>query len=259
MLDLIPPKLYVNGFPKAGLNLAVRMALPMFPDSAIEETVWFGTNAWVTERGRLDEAADILGKIEPATYLMGHTGHLPELEQLLNELKILMLFVYRDLRDVVVSQTYHILDDKGGMLKHPGRNLYSTDKHEVMLQCINGIENYPGVFERWETYEPWLDVPAVFSVRFEEMIKKPQWVAKRFFEWIYEITIAETGEKGAYIDKDLKNCIVDYMVNEMKQKHLSITFRKGKMGSWKREFTPAVAKAFEAADTGGYMERLGYH
>ena len=259
MLDLVPPKLYVNGFPKSGTHLAVRMALPLFPIRAVEETAWFGTNAWTVHRNKLDEAVDKFEQIRPATYLMGHTGHMPELAQLFDALKIAMLFVYRDLRDVLVSQAYHVMDDMDGKLKHPGRHLYDgMTKEEIMLACIEGIGVYSGIFERWKTYEPWFDESFIFPVRFEDMVKKPRWCAKRFFEWIYGITIAEAGATNVYLDKDLQKGVAEEMVFQMQQRQLSSTFRKGKTGSWKREFTPRVAKAFKDADTEGTMKRLNY-
>lgn len=257
MDNIIPPRLYVNGFPKSGLHLAMRMTLPLF-QQAREETVWFGTNAWTTERHNLDNAVDYFEEIEPGELLMGHTGYMPELKDLFNTFHILMLLVYRDLRDVAISQTYHILDDQGGMLNHPWRDRYSTDFDEALLQVIEGMPELPGVVERWETYMPWMELPFVQTVRFEDMIKKPHWAAKRFFEWIYMVAILQSGYEAAYIDKDLKQDIIKGLVFEMGQRHLSPTFRKGKTGSWKREFKPEHVKAFKKTDPDNVLMKLGY-
>jgi len=175
-----------------------------------------------------------------------------------NALQILMMLVYRDLRDVAVSQTHPIIDDKEGALQHPGRHLYSKDFDEVLMDVINGIDEYPGVMERWRTYEPWMSKPFVHSVRFRDMVKKPHWAAKKFFEWIHGVMLIEAGESDGFIDRDLKQSIVEWMVFEMRQTHLSTTFRKGKTGGWKREFKPEHVKAFKETDTDNALLRLGF-
>ena len=252
-----PPPLYVNGFPKAGLHLAIRMAIPLY-EWADKENIWYATNAWTTARHSLDKAVDKLESIKPGQMLMGHTGYLPELHQLFDVLRIAMLLVYRDLRDVAVSQTYHILDDKGGILSHAGRDDYSRDKQEALLQVIQGIERWPGLIERWDVFEGWLDLPFVFPVRFEDMIKKPRWCAKRFFQWIYSAAICKTGEANVYLDQELQKHIIEHMALEMSQKEESTTYRRGKSGEWKREFSPEHVTAFKEADRNNALLRLGY-
>jgi hypothetical protein len=233
------------------------MALPMF-ERASEETVWYGTNAWTTDMYNLELAVDKFEQIKPGTFLMGHTGFIPELRLLFNGLQILMLLVYRDLRDVAVSQAHHIMDDQQGMLNHPGRHLYKGSFDDVLMDVINGIKGYPGVVERWETYEPWMNMPFVHTVRFEDMVNKPHWAAQRFFEWIYGVTLLFAGTDKAYIEKDLKKSIIAWIVAEMSQKQLSSTFRKGKTGSWKREFKPEHVRAFKETDKDNALLRLGF-
>lgn len=254
---LEPPPLYVNGFPKAGLHLAMNMVRPLY-GWADKDNVWYATNSWTRERYILDKAVDRLGSIKPGTMLMGHTGYLPELHQLFDALQIAMVLVYRDLRDVAVSQTYHILDDKGGLLRHTGRDDYSTDKREALLQVIQGLDEWPSVIERWGQYEQWLGLPFVFPVRFEDMVKKPRWVAKRFFQWIYSLALSKTGEAEAYLDKELQNHLVKHMVLEMGHKESSTTYRRGKTGEWKREFRSEHVRAFKATDKDNALVRLGY-
>lgn len=256
--NIQPPRLYVNGFPKAGLHLAVRMALPLFSSGANGDTVWFGTNAWTVRRDNLDLAVDKLESIRDGQYLIGHSGYLPELEQLFDALRYVVLLVYRDLRDVVVSQTYHILSDNPD-LNHPWKDRYDgLSKEEIMIAAIEGIADMPGIFERWETYKGWFGKPIVHLVRFEDLIKKPYHEAKRFFERIYGVALYKAGIEEAHLDKELKGHIIDDMVYQMKQRHLSVTYRKGKTGQWKREFTPAVVKAFKAADVNNELYQLGY-
>ena len=253
-----PPPLYVNGFPKSGLHLAVRMAIPFY-DAARPNDIWFGTNAWTTYRIKLDQAVDTLGLIGEGQYLQGHMGHLPELAQLFDAYRMLMLFVHRDLRDVVVSQTYHIEATEEEMFHHPWRHLYDGMTHEEkMIAVIQGVDEMPGIFERWETYKGWFGLPFVHAVRFEHLIKMPEREAKRFFEFIYSAAAGRAGMEEFTVDAGLKKSLIAYTVNEMRQRHLSVTYRKGKAGQWRYEFTPEVVQAFKEADTNNELYQLGY-
>jgi len=258
MLKVSPPPLYVNGFPKSGLHLVVRMALPFFKAQRPND-IWFGTNAWTTYRIKLDQAVDTLGSIEPGHYLQGHMGHLTELEQLFDALRMLMLFVYRDFRDVIVSQTYHILATEEQGFHHDGRDRYDgMNKEEIMIAAIQGVEDLPGIYDRWETFRPWLDIPFVHAVRFENLIHMPEKEVRRFMDFIYGAAAGRNGLDYVQIDTGYRKSLVEYTVNEMKQRHLSITYRKGKTGQWRYEFTPAVKRAFKDDPINDELLRLKF-
>jgi hypothetical protein len=51
--------------------------------------------------------------------------------------------------------------------------------------------------------------------------------------------------------------IVKHMIAEAQNKDASVTYRKGKRGGWRDEFTPSVLDAFKKNDPGWLVE-LGY-
>ena len=244
------PRMYINGFPKSGLHLAERMVVSMF-DPVRGDYNWYGTNPWSTERRNLEEAAT-LAVIQPGQYLHGHTGWLKTMEELFIGLEIGMVLVYRDLRDVVVSQAYHILSDSD-MLNHPARDLYSDNLQEVMRDVIVGIDRFDGIFERWDTYAPWLEKDFVFPITYREMLRKPQKAAKRFLE--YSLGLAY--DEDFYIEEGLKEMLIENMVAMLKQR-TSATFRKGKTGGWKDAFTPELVELFKEHDKNNVMVKLGF-
>ena len=253
MVDIQPPKLYLNGFPKSGLHLAQQMVYRMF-DPVNPEDNWYGTNPWTVLKFDLDKAIDKVSAITPGHYLKGHMGYMAELNELFNLLQVVMLFIYRDLRDVAVSQTYHIMNDDGK--SYAPRSQYShLTKDEIMLSVIEGKGILAGVVERWTDYAPWMDLPNVHPVRFEDMIKKPEKVAGEFFDWVYRIAIAED---DLYLQGDVRRESISLMVAEMKKKFERSTFRKGTAGQWKREFTPEHVAAFKEADQDNVLYKLGY-
>ena len=255
--DIQPPKLYLCGFPKAGLHLADRMAVAMLQPWNAENN-WFGTNAWTIKRHRLDDAAFVLGSLKRGYYIKGHLGYLKSFEILFSVLGIAVVFIYRDLRDVVVSQAYHMMSDREDLYL-PGREKYQgMSKEDVMLIAIQGDEVVDPLFDRWETYAGWVDCEWVLTMPFEEMVLKRERAARTFFEYIHDWAMKDSGTTGAMTNTRVRQAIIRCIIAEMSHTEMSPTYRKGKTGGWKKEFTPAVERAFYDADRNGWMERLGY-
>ena len=254
MINLQPPKLYINGFPKSGLHLAQQMIYRMF-DPVNPDDNWYGTNPWTVLKFDLDKAIDKISTITPGHYLKGHMGYMPELDELFTLLDVAMVFIYRDLRDVAVSQTYHIMTDDGKTYAPRSQYSHLTTKDEVMLSVIEGKGIFAGVVERWNDYAPWLDMSHVHSIRFEDMVKKPEKVAGDFFDWVYGLALSRD---DAYLDKTVRRESIDLMVSEMKKKFERSTFRKGTTAQWKREFTHEHVTAFKATDKDNALYKLGY-
>ncbi len=252
-----PPKMYLCGFPKSGIHAADRMAMGMFQESKPGNN-WYGTNAWGVEKHYLEEAAVRLGAVKRGHYIKGHTGYLKSLEAVLVGLGIGLVLVYRDLRDVVVSQAHHILNiDDNAELYHPGSDLYADNLEEIMIQIINGVPGYDGIIDRWETYAQWLERDWILPMRFEDMIKTPERECGRFFDYAYELAKTDSNVVGVLLDTNIRNVAINGMLLEMQQAQMSPTFRKGKVGGWKREFTPETVKAFKAKDN-DWLYKLGY-
>ena len=248
------PRLYINGFPKAGLHLAELMVNTTWKP-VNKKYNWYGTSAWHTEARNL-ETAPKLAVIQNGQYLKGHANYNEYLCEMLIGLEIGMVFVYRDLRDVAVSQAYHILS-KNEELLHPARDFYPDDFDDVLTLVIAGLGEYDGLLERWRKFEPWLDTFWVFSVRYDELLKRPEKAAGRFFEYYYSLALQHAGIDGVKIDKAIKDKMVKAMVSRMKS-HDTVTFRKGKTGQWRYEFKPQHIELFKRYDTDNALLRLGF-
>jgi len=252
MLQL--PRLYLNGFPKSGLHLAELMVRSVF--SPVDKKYnWYATNAWVTESRHLDIAPK-LAVTEQGQYFKGHAGYNEYLKDLLIGLEIGVVFVYRDLRDVAVSQTYHILSDKEQLL-HPAKEIYPKNFDDALTAVIEGLGEYAGIIERWNTFAPWLDKYWVYCVKFEDMIKKPEKVASGFYDYFYQMALLHANIETLTIDKRAKNKSCAHIVASMKERK-SLTFRKGKTGQWKYEFKPKHVELFKKHDTQNVLMKLGY-
>jgi len=253
------PRLYVNGFPKSGLHLAERMVYRMFKP-VTDFNNWWGTNAWETEAHGMDgdyRWASKLASIRPGQYMKGHSGYKEKLHSALADLNVSMVFIYRDLRDVVVSQAHHIAkagpSGSGADLWHPEPELYEGDFEHVMKLVIEGVGPYQGIFDRWDTFAPWMEQDWVFPITFRELVRKPQRAASRFFD--YAVGMAAQGD--VELPKEIKTQVCDDLVHALTTR-VSTTFRKGKTGTWKEDFTPEITELFKARDTNHVMVKLGF-
>ena len=252
------PRIFLNGFPKAGLHLAVLMARSITPDPAIDPP-WagsFGWNSWSNEWLPLSHIMGKLRVLWDGTWLKGHMGYMPEIEQYLYWHGATFGFIYRDFRDVLVSQSYHVTDEDDERFSHRDKDLYrAMDHEERLLACLCGVQQFTGLFDRWALYAPWMNVPWVFKLRYEDMVDKPEQVAREFLNYTWDRTAEGYPEVQASIA--INDDYVAYVVENMQHKELSTTFRKGGHGGWREEFTPKVKDEFKKR-AGDWLVRLGY-
>jgi hypothetical protein len=242
------------------MHLAVRYALGMLTQWDPEDN-WYGTNAWDNEPNVkiLEGAALVLGSVKRGQYIKGHLAYVQAVESVFQILGFGLMFVYRDLRDVIVSQAYHFMseDEVRFIFKH--RDYYQgMSKEEIMLRAINGDENIDGIIERWEKFAGWLDCDWILPMRYEEMVLKRERAAKRFFEYVYNKALEDSGVEVQKLDDRIRKAALHCILAESEQKEMSVTFRKGKVGQWKHEFTPAVKAAFKERDVNNWLIELGY-
>jgi hypothetical protein len=222
---------------------------------------WVGTfdrNAWSTIWDGMERTKVMLEWMTLGSFTKGHIGYHDELVALLREHHIGMLFVFRDLRDVVVSQYYHITSMDRAQFLHPGRDDYLAleDKEAIMVAIIEGLGEWPGIFDRWELYAPWLEVHGVLPLPFEFMRLHQEEAATVLVQWATMLGLYQGNVKAALLPGPLKEQ-VDYIMQGVAQTGNSATFRKGAVGDWREEFTPRVKEAFKANDP-GWLVRLGY-
>jgi len=252
------PRIYLDGFPKSGLHLAVLMVRTIEAQAALDPpwTGSFGYNAWSTEWRPIPQIMAGLRQLRNGTWLKGHLGYRPEIEQYLYWHGVAFCFVYRDLRDVLVSQSYHVISEDDEKFYHPGKDVFRAMGHEErLLACLHGIGPYSGLFDRWELYAPWLHVPWVHHLRYEDMTTDRAGVALGFVRYVFERTA--WGVTNAELVASSMERIAEAVANNMSITSMSPTFRKGGSGGWREEFTSRVKDEFKAK-AGDWLVRLGY-
>lgn len=261
-IEFVPlkPRIYINSFPKSGTNLAKLMTLHMAKRQ--EPLHWLGSfkyHSWTTEWIPSEKLISVIEGQPEGTWMMGHMGYKPELERAFQRMNTCMIFIYRDLRDVAVSQTYHIENEDDDRFKHLDKKLYmDLPTHEDRIQAvIEGIDKYAGIVERWELYAEWINIPWVFPVKYEEIQADPKEVSSKVVDYVIGRTLKSKDGFTFLLGEEYKKSIKKSL-DLAQTTEFSGSFRKGKIGEWEKEFTQSNLKAFE--ETGGniWLERLGY-
>ena len=260
-ISAFPPQYLINGFPKAGLHLIeqmVKQVVPPMDSCHLHTNHWIGTfrhNSWTNEWGNMPRLYYTLARLTAGHYLKGHVGYLPELATFCNRAGIGVIFVYRDLRDVVVSHAHHTLNPSP-LTKHEDKRFFAKMSFDdVLLACIEGIGPYPGIVSRWEQYAGWLDED-VLHVKFEDARADPKGVA----EWIVQYGVKQVTsifEIEVQFGDELAE-LTDKMVAAQARQKESSTFRKGEVGGWREAFKLQHREAFKRIGGADWLVRLGY-
>ena len=254
-------KLMLNGFPKSGLHLLALMCgafLRAMEDEMIN-TIWSGINgAWDLTPLDLNDRLYKLSRLGDGELIFSHSVYNKKLADFLWYCGTGVVFIYRDPRDVAVSQTFHVLSDDDA-LSHPDKQLYrDLGSFDAALEAvIVGIGKYPGVMARWEHYHGWLDVPWVLPVRFEDLrIESVEW-AERIFSYALN-RLAMMFHRTVEVEPESLRAVAEKMVELGNMTDKSSTFRAGRIGDWRSTFTERHVQLFKESDTGGWVEKLGY-
>lgn len=265
------PKWYLNGFPKSGLHwLALMMmpiAEPLFEDHNLWNIPWAGTfagNSWTNNNVPLGRVTYKIGRLRDGYFFKGHSAYTEDLDKFLWYLGASTIFIYRDLRDVAVSQAFHVLNENDDLVAHPDKKLYmDMDSFDDVLRAvIVGVTaedetEYPGVVDRWEHYAGWLDCDWVCKIKFEDLVEDTHAVAKKMLRHGLQRTSSIFGLKPT-INEENFSTVADWMVTAGNKKEKSPTFRKGVTGDWRNHFTDEHRELFRETGGDGWLEKLGY-
>lgn len=264
---VLAPRWVLNGFPKSGLHYLAGLLRPVaspMPPGQLHEDAWIGTFAgqsWTTQWTSTPLLCYRIARTQHSHYLKGHIGHTLDIEQFMWLAGVAHVFIYRDLRDVAVSQAYHVLSDSD-VLMHPNKQAFKAlhEKHgmpRVLQAVLEGYGEWPGLFERWSLYAGWLQVPWVYKLRYEDLRNSPARVAGELLRYGVERVAAVIG----YVVDDVGPMFDEArtaMALASSDTTVSATFRRGVSGEWREVFTPKTVALFKRLDTANWLTTLGY-
>jgi hypothetical protein len=159
-------------------------------------------------------------------------------------------FIYRDPRDMLVSQVFFATDMHED---HGMHEFYNSlpDFGERLKVAITGIDRnglkMVSVKQRYEGVFQWLEQKNVMCIRFEDLINDRDAVLNRMLN-----EVEKTGYKIPTPREEALSVLVEAI-----QPRKSRTFRSGKTGGWREYFTDEHKKLFKDV-AGDLVVRLGY-
>lgn len=240
-----------NSIPKSGTHLLTQILEPLPGlrnyDSFIASIppVRYRRRTRQSIHRRIGWIAD--GELASAHLLYDRSHH-----RHLQQTGVVVFFIYRDPRDIVISEAHYLAHMNRWHRAH--RYFAALPDHaERIMTSIRGIPadevdfEFPDIARRLEPYLGWLEARDVLALRFEDLVGEGRedcvGAIVRFFEDQAGVRVDE----AALREKILAN--VD--------PRRSRTFRSGRSGGWQDVLNDDHREAFKAV-AGDLLTRLGY-
>ena len=246
------PPIFGNSKPKSGSHLLLQI-LNGFTRIMPYKYVAADPVRTIEKDGRRRTNAEILRDLQriPSGVIgWGYVEASPENVAFLCQADRVNYFIYRDPRDMLVSQVFFATDMHE---EHGMHQLYKSlpDFDERLKVAITGIDHdefyMVSVRQRYAAVFEWLEQPHVMCIRFEDLINHRAATLDAMLDEVESIgyTILTPRDKALSI------------LVETIQPKKSHTFRSGKTGGWKEHFTDEHKALFKEV-AGDLLVKLGY-
>jgi hypothetical protein len=246
------PPVFGNGKPKSGSHLLLQV-LSGF--TRIMPYKYVATEPIRTirkdgERRIADEILADLRAIPTGVIGWGYLEATPENISFLTSSGRVNYFIYRDPRDMLVSQVFFATDmhEEHGMHEYYKSLPNFTERLKVAITGIDQDNLYMvSVRQRYESVFQWLAQPSVMCLRFEDLINDRDATLNAMLDEV---------EKIGYRIPTPRQKAIEILIEAIQPKK-SHTFRSGKTGGWREYFTDEHKRLFKNV-AGDLLVRLGY-
>jgi hypothetical protein len=246
------PHIFGNAKPKSGSHLLLQILngfTRIMPYKYVDEepirTIKPGGG-----RRSVDEILADLKRIPDGVIGWGYLDATKENASFLTEAGRVNYFIYRDPRDMLVSQVFFATDMHEG---HGMHDFYNSlpDFGERLKVAITGIDRdglkMVSVRQRYEGVFQWLEQQNVMCIRFEDLINNRDTTLNSMLD-----EVEKTGYKIPVPREQALAILVEAI--QPKKSH---TFRSGKTGGWKNHFIEDHKALFKDV-AGDLLVKLGY-
>jgi hypothetical protein len=246
------PPIFGNAKPKSGSHLLLQV-LNGFTRIMPYRYVEAEPVRTIEKDGRRKKKEEILADLQRAPRGVigwGYVEATPENVSFLTRPGRVNYFIYRDPRDMLVSQVFFATDMHE---EHGMHDFYQSlpDFDARLKVAITGIDEeglkMVSVKQRYEGVFAWLATPGVMCIRFEDLIDERDATLNAMLDEV---------EKTGYKIPTPRQQALSVLVEAIQPKK-SHTFRSGKTGGWRQHFTEAHKKLFKDV-AGDLLVRLGY-
>ncbi|MBW7918984.1 MAG: sulfotransferase domain-containing protein [Anaerolineales bacterium] len=180
----------------------------------------------------------------------GYVDATPENASFLTSSGRVNFFIYRDPRDLLVSQVFFATDMHE---EHGMHDYYQSlpDFGERLKVAITGVDRdglyMVSVKGRYEGVFQWLEQPNVMCIRYEDLVDRRESTLASMLDEV---------ERTGYKIPTPRETAAAILVEAIQPKK-SRTFRVGRTGNWKEYFTDEHKRLFKDV-AGDLLVRLGY-
>jgi hypothetical protein len=246
------PPIFGNSKPKSGSHLLLQI-LNGFTRIMPYKYVAADPVRTIRRNGGRRTDAEILADLQSipnGVIGWGYVDATPENASFLTQSGRVNYFIYRDPRDMLVSQVFFATD----MHEEHGMHAYYKslpDFGERLKVAITGIDRdglkMVSVKQRYEGVFAWLAQPNVMCIRFEDLINHRDATLHAMLDEV---------EKTGYQIPTPREQALPVLVEAI-QPGKSHTFRSGKTGGWRQYFTGEHKSLFKEV-AGDLLVKLGY-
>ncbi len=246
------PPVFGNSKPKSGSHLLLQILngfTEIMPYKYVEAEPIRTIKKSGERRTESNIAADIRA-ISNGVIGWGYVEASPENAAVLCQPNRVNYFIYRDPRDMLVSQIFFATD----MHEEHGMHAYYKSLPDFGARlnvAISGIDRdglkMVSVKQRYEGVFQWLKQKHVMCIRFEDLINNRDATLNAMLDEV---------EKTGYKIPTPREKALSILVKAIQPKK-SHTFRSGKTGGWKEHFTEGHKNLFKDV-AGDLLVKLGY-
>lgn len=246
------PPIFGNAKPKSGSHLLLQV-LNGFTRIMPYRYVEAEPVRTITKDGRRRANSEILGdltRVPRGVIGWGYVDAAPENASFLTSSGRVNFFIYRDPRDLLVSQVFFATDMHE---EHGMHDYYQSlpDFGERLKVAITGVDRdglyMVSVKGRYEGVFQWLEQPNVMCIRYEDLVDRRE---STLASMLNEV------ERTGYKIPTPRETAAAILVEAIQPKK-SRTFRVGRTGNWKEYFTDEHKRLFKDV-AGDLLVRLGY-
>lgn len=240
------PPILCNSVPKSGTHLLSQI-LNVLDVNGYGSFLASSPSRQCRERS-MQSTVDSISKIVPGELVSAHLYYDSIYRDMLNGLGVKHFFIYRDPRDIVVSEAYYLRYMNRFHRLHKVFRQASSDKQAILL-AIKGLEpgekvEYGNIASRYERYIDWISCSNVLSVRYEDLMGPKRMESLKL--------IAEF-----YMGSSVSEPLLQSLNNAIKPSE-SHTFREHGVKVGNEVFDCELERVFEQY-AGDLVQELGYH
>lgn len=246
------PPVLANSFPKSGTHLLDQIVMGL-PDRVNFGAFLSSYTSSFQYRLRTPESTRrFIAAFVPGEIVRGHLFYSDDAASQLADKNAVHYFIYRDPRDVVLSEAHYLRSiNRWHRLHRYFRDAPSLeDAISLAIRGLNHVAphlDYRNAAERFDCYKGWLGCANAFAIRFEELTSPDRDRHLERMVAFYQAKSRRETDAAAML-----RSMIDRIAPER-----SHTFRAGKRGGWSERFTPEHRELFKEI-VGKQLIELGY-